>query len=289
MSEKYILDNLKGQEIKELIKNGKIDLKDLGTSSLEKLFDYETDMLCIDEGDMELIHACAARLDELNGPVMSDEEFWSIINKAEERMGSGEKETAPAETPMNVPVRTVKRRLVSKRIWLVAAAIALLAAMATITTSAFGFNVFEYFREVMGLSAGEKVNKGTITLVNYGEAQTFSSVEELLSAENLNILYPAVLPKESVIKQVHISEGTNGGDFIQFVTTDKTTYISVDTNTELTYFTDYTEQHTIGDCTYYIYGKENFAVCYHKECYYYISSDSYENLIIIIENMRENK
>ncbi len=289
MSEKYILDNLKGQEIKELIKNGKIDLKDLGTSSLEKLFDYETDMLCIDEGDMELIHACAARLDELNGPVMSDEEFWSIINKAEERMGSGEKETAPAETPMNVPVRTVKRRLVSKRIWLVAAAIALLAAMATITVSAFGYNVFDCFREVMGLSAGEKVNKGTVTLVNYAETEVFASVDELMTAEGLNIMYPAVLPKESVIKQVHISEGTNGGDFIQFVTTDKSTYISVDTNTELTYFTDYTEQHTIGDCTYYIYRNENFAVCYHKGCYYYISSDSYENLIIIIENMRENK
>ena len=245
------------------------------------MLDYETDMLCLDEGDMDLIHACASRLDELNGPAMSDEEFLAAIKKAEEEYVSSNTNT--------LPVRTVKRRLASKKIWLVAAVIALLVAMATVTASAFGVNVFEYFREVMGLSAGEKVNKGTITLVNYGEAQTFSSVEELLSAENLNILYPAVLPEDVVIQQVCINEGTNGGDFIQFVTTDKSTYISVDTNTELTYFTDYTEQHTIGDCTYYIYRNENFAVCYHKGCYYYISSDSYENLIIIIENMRENK
>lgn len=280
MSE-YILDNLKGQEIKELMVNGKITLKDLDTTALNKLLDYETDMLCLDEGDMDLIHACASRLDELNGPAMSDEEFLAAIKKAEEDYVSGNRNALPA--------KPVKRRFISKKIWIVAAAIALFAAMATVTASAFGFNVFEYFKEVIGLPVGEKVDNGIITLVNYGETETFSSVNELLIAEDLNILYPAVLPEDVVIKQVYINEGANGGVTVQFIMNSPSITVTVDTNTKPSDITEYTEQYTIENCTYHIYGNENFAVCYHKECYYYISSDSYENLILIIENMRENK
>jgi len=115
--DKDILDNLKGQEIKELIIDRKITLEELDTSALEKLLDYETDMLCLDMGDMELIRACAARLDELNGPAMTDEEFWSIIKKAEERMISGEKENTPVDAPVNAPARVVKKRIIWKKVW----------------------------------------------------------------------------------------------------------------------------------------------------------------------------
>lgn len=280
MSE-YILDNLKGQEIKELMVNGKITLKDLDTTALNKLLDYETDMLCLDEGDMDLIHACASRLDELNGPAMSDEEFLAAIKKAEEEYVSSNTNT--------LPVRTVKRRLASKKIWLVAAVIALLAATATITVSAFGFNIFDYFREVMGLPVGEKVDKDTITLVNNGKIKEFSSIEELLLTEKIDILYPSVLPDGARIENVHISTGTNGGDYVEYIMNDPATIVTVDTSIALSEVTEYTEQYTSDYCTYYIYGNENFAVCYYNDCYYYIGSDSYENLILIINNMREIK
>lgn len=182
MTDKNILDNLKGQEIKELIIDNKITLEDLDVSALEKLFDYETDMLCIDEGDMGLINACAKRLDELNGPAMSEEHFWAVINKAEERMVSGEKENTPVDVSVNAPARVVKKRIIWKKVWLVAAIVALLISAATITASAFGFNIFEYFKEVMELSVGGKVDKGTVTLINRGEAKEYDSIEELLEA-----------------------------------------------------------------------------------------------------------
>lgn len=280
MSE-YILDNLKGQEIKELMVNGKITLKDLDTTALNKLLDYETDMLCLDEGDMDLIHACASRLDELNGPAMSDEEFLAAIKKAEEEYVSSNTNT--------LPVRTVKRRLASKKIWLVAAVIALLAATVTVTASAFGVNVFEFFREVMGLPAGEKVDKDTITLVNNGKFEEYGSIEELLLAEKIDILYPSVLPDGVRMEEVNISIGQNSGDYVEYITNDPATIVTVDTSIALSEVTEYTEQYTSDYCTYYIYGNENFAVCYYNDCYYYIGSDSYENLILIINNMREIK
>lgn len=280
MSE-YILDNLKGQEIKELMVNGKITLKDLDTTALNKLLDYETDMLCLDEGDMDLIHACASRLDELNGPAMSDEEFLAAIKKAEEEYVSSNTNT--------LPVRTVKRRLASKKIWLVAAVIALLVAMATVTASAFGVNVFEFFREVMGLPAGEKVDKDTITLVNNGKIKEYDSIIELLTSENLNVLYPEVLPDDITLEKVYITKGLNDGLSVQFTMNVPSTYISIDTNTKDDAVNDYTEQLIINGCTYYIFEDEMFAVSYCKNCYYYVTSDSYENLILIIENMEEMK
>lgn len=281
MSE-YILDNLKGQEIKELMVNGKITLEDLDTAALNKLLDYETDMLCLDEGDMDLIHACASRLDELNGPAMSDEEFLAVIKKVEDEYVSSNTNT--------LPVRTVKRRLASKKIWLVAAVIALLAAMVTVTASAFGFNVFEYFKEVIGLPAGEKVDKDTITLVNNGKFEEYGSIEELLLAEKIDILYPSVLPDGVRMEEVNISIGQNSGDYVEYITNDPATIVTVDTNTEPQLISGYKEQITVGECTFYAFSDGDFyAVSYYNDCYYYIGSDSYENLILIINNMREIK
>lgn len=281
MSE-YILDNLKGQEIKELMVNGKITLKDLDTTALNKLLDYETDMLCLDEGDMDLIHACASRLDELNGPAMSDEEFLAAIKKAEEDYVSGNRNALPA--------KPVKRRFISKKIWIVAAAIALFAAMATVTASAFGFNVFEYFKEVIGLPAGGKIDKDTITLVNNGNVEEYDSIEELLLTEKIDILYPSMLPDGIKIKSVSISVGQNGRDIIEFIANDSFTYISADINAEPPMIEGYKEQMVIGECTFYVFCDGDFyAVSYYNNCYYYIGSDSYENLILIINNMRETK
>ena len=288
MFDKDILDNLKGQEIKELIIDRKITLEELDTSALEKLLDYETDMLCLDMGDMELIHACAARLDELNGPVMTDEEFWSIIKKAEERMISGEKENTPVDAPVTAPARVVKKRIIWKKVWLVAAIVALLISAATITASAFGFNVFECFREVIGLSAGEKVDKGTVTLINRGEAKEYDSIEELLEAENINILYPSVLPEGIEITTINIKEGTNSGNFIQVLTNDAQTNIVIYTNRlESNSSFNGCEEHRFNGYTFYVRKELNSAYCYSNDCYYSIQSNSYNNLLLIIENIKE--
>lgn len=287
MTNKNILDNLNGQEIKEMINNGKIVLEDLDVSALEKLFDYETDMLCLDEGDMGLINACAKRLDELNGPAMSEEHFWAVINKADAEIVSDKKETAPVDVPVKALSRAVKRRSISKKIWIVAAAIALLASMATITSSAFGFNIFEYFKEVISLSAGEKVDKGTITLINRGEAKEYSSIEELLKQENINILYPNVLPDGVEIETVRISEDLEG-ECIRILTNDPSVNIAVYTAIPL-------RDDTFEDCevveiksvTFYVRKNLNSAYCYHNNCYYSFQTNSYESIILIIENLKE--
>lgn len=287
MFDKDILDNLKGQEIKELIVAKKIKLEELDTSALEKLLDYETDMLCLDMGDMELIRACAARLDELNGPAMTDEEFWSIIKKAEERMISGEKENTPVDAPVNVPARVVKKRIIWKKVWLVAAIVALLVSAATMTASAFGFNVFDYFKEVIGLPVGEKVDKGTVTLINRGEVKEYSSIEELLSDESINILYPSSLPTNSQLESVKIVDDINGKQVI-ILTNNPQINIVVFPNQKQTNnsFAD-CEMYLYNDKTFYINKELNAAYFYFGDNFYSIQADSYENVILIIESLKE--
>ncbi|MBR6507785.1 MAG: hypothetical protein IKT37_09330 [Clostridia bacterium] len=288
MFDKDILDNLKGQEIKELIVAKKIKLEELDTSALEKLLDYETDMLCLDMGDMELIHACAARLDELNGPVMTDEEFWSIIKKAEERMISGEKENTPVDAPVNAPARVVKKRRIWKKVWLVAAIVALLISAATMTASAFGFNIFEYFKEVMDLSVGGKVDKGTVTLINRGEAKEYDSMEELLIEENMDILYPSVLPESIRVTTIKTNSDPSGEDLIQVYTNDNSIYFAVYTNRSSTDSSfKGCEKHNYNGFTFYVRKDINSAYCYYNNCYYSISANNYENLLLIIRNFKE--
>ncbi len=287
MTNKNILDNLNGQEIKEMIDNGKVVLEDLDTAALEKLFDYETDMLCIDEGDMELINACAKRLDELNGPAMSEEHFWAVIDRVDADIVSGKKETAPVDMPVKAHTRAVKRRYISKKIWIIAATIAIIAATATITASAFGFNVFDYFKEVISLSAGEKVDKGTITLINRGEAKEYSSIEELLLGESINILYPSSLPANSQLESVKIVEDINGKQVI-ILTNNPQINIVVFTNQEETNnsFAD-CEMYLYNDKTFYINKELNAAYLYFSDNFYSIQADSYENVMIIIESLKE--
>lgn len=290
MIDKNILDNLKGQEIKELIVDGKITLEDLDTSALEKIFDYETDMLCIDEGDIELINACAERMDELNGPLMTEEHFWAVINKVDAEMVSDKKETTPVDAPVNAPARVVKKRTIWKKVWLVAAIIALLISAATITASAFGFNVFDYFKQVISLPVGGSVDQEGITLVNFGETKTFSSIDKLLTEEKIDTMYPAQLPKGVCIKQVSVSANANNGESIQFIMNDPSSIVAVDTNAKPFEATGYIQCITKNACVYYVFSDNGFyATCYYKNDYYYIGSDSYENLILIIENMKEIK
>jgi hypothetical protein len=51
---------------------------------IERLFNAEADDLPFD-GDMDLIREYAEKLDRFCGPIMTDEEFWNVINKANER------------------------------------------------------------------------------------------------------------------------------------------------------------------------------------------------------------
>ena len=273
MSKKMYI-TLCGAEIKKLILEEKLSLDELDTAALQKLFDYETDMLCTDEGDIDTLNACAARLDELQGPLISKEEFFNIINK-----------TAPASKRV--------RRLRFKKVWLVAAMIAILAVTITVTATAVDFNPFNYFKEVIGMGAGGTLNKGNITLEFQDVQKEYDTVEEALQSNDIDIWYPTVLPEGITLKAIEFVSTASSEEIIQFVTS--TPYVSVyaERKTDSHPFHSYKEEFVIEDCTFYIFDDtvsppEYYAVCFYGDYYYCICANSYEDIILILSNLKRS-
>ncbi|MBO7737359.1 MAG: hypothetical protein J6S77_01495 [Clostridia bacterium] len=273
MSKKMYI-TLCGAEIKKLILEEKLSLDELDTAALQKLFDYETDMLCTDEGDIDTLNACAARLDELQGPLISKEEFFNIINK-----------TAPASKRV--------RRLRFKKVLLVAAMIAILAVTITVTATAVDFNPFNYFKEVIGMGAGGTLNKGNITLEFQDVQKEYDTVEEALQSNDIDIWYPTVLPEGVSLKNIEFVSTASSEEIIRFVTS--TPYVSVyaERKTDSHPFHSYKEEFVIEDCTFYIFDDtvtppEYYAVCFYGDYYYCITANSYEDIILILSNLKKS-
>ena len=77
------LDNMTGQEIKEMIANQKIKVEDLDIEKLNLLFEYESTVICNSEGDSELLLRCADLLAEKEGFAEEhDQKFQEMLQAA---------------------------------------------------------------------------------------------------------------------------------------------------------------------------------------------------------------
>lgn len=269
-----ICDTLSGAEIKKLISEDELSLQDLDIAALQKLFDYETDMLCTDEGDIDTLNACAARLDELKGPLITKEEFFNIINK-----------TAPAKKPA--------RRLRFKKVLLVAATLAILTAAITLTATAVDFNPFNYFKEVIAMGPGGTINKGNITLEFQDVQKEYDTVEEALQSNDIDIWYPTVLPEGITLKAIEFVSTASSEEIIRFATNTPYVSVSVERKTDSHPFNSYKEEFVIEDCTFYIFDDtvsppEYYAVCFYGDYYYCICANSYEDIILILSNLKRS-
>lgn len=272
--DKKLHETLGGAELKKLITEDKLCIEELDAATLQKLFDYETAMLCTDEGDIDTLNACAARLDAVNGPLVSKEEFFNIINK-------------------DIPAVKPARRLRFKKVLLVAAAVAVFFATVTITATAVDFNPFNYFREVIGMGPGGTLNKGNVTLEFQDVQQEYDTVEEALQANDIEILYPTVLPEGITLKAIEFVSTASSEEIIRFATNTPYVSVYVERKTDSHPFHSYKEEFVIEDCTFYIFDDtvtppEYYAVCFYGDYYYCICANSYEDIILILSNLKRS-
>ncbi len=108
-------------EIKQAIKNNEIKLEELDNALLERLLDFETEMLCHGSGDLEFMRRCADLLCERDELLAAggEKELLAIFEKT-----LRENVTVIPDANTN-PLPQVKRSYL-KRLCLVAAAMALL-------------------------------------------------------------------------------------------------------------------------------------------------------------------
>ena len=268
------LDNMTGQELKEMITNQKIKLEDLDIEKLNRLFEYESTVICNSEGDSELLLRCADLLAEKEGFAEEhDQKFQEMLQAAMH----------------NVPVTARRRKRYGfKKALLIAAAVALLVGSLSVVAVAFGCDIFAYFREIITRPAGATMEKDAVTLIHNGEATEYSSIEELLKTIEVDIMYPAKLPDGISVTTVDIFAGVNAEEMVCIKTTDP----------QMIFFVQLKAIDTGGshkDCeiitkkgrTFYIRKDLNFAFSYFAGNYYSFQAGNYEQLQYILDNLEE--
>ena len=279
---------MSGQELKEMINDEIITLEDLDNTALEKILDFETDMLCFGTGDMTTIRRCSELLNKRNdSDVLNKDKIISIIDRVKGEHVIIVEEEKTQESKANV----IKRKhIILRRIGLVAAITAVLMSVTVLVAAAFGVNILEYISKIVRQDEGAEINVEQFTFHNGGEIKYYSSIEEMETFENLNIMYPAKLPENVIVENIRLNKGARGKDKIRILTNNEKVIIRVEKNASNK---DIWDKHDLfyeaNGVKYYIFQENDvyIATCYHNCDYYSIQAKNYDELILIIENLKE--
>ena len=232
--------------------------------------------------DSDLVTECVDFLVELEG---------------KERLTKEEIEQRVNEIPFIGKVTALnsyaKKKLRAKRVAIIAAVLAVLITLFGILAIGSGDTVTEFFRQ-MGNSIHEFLDGGpkeygNITFYKYNETKTFSSMEEFIESEGIDILYPSWLPENEKIVDIWcISEGDSERYLLHSNNPLHSIQIEIgaDLSEELKLNCDKKEvsQYSV----YYIktskYVQANFI---YNNNHYAVQSDTEDNLFKIIENLKE--
>ena len=283
--DKILLDNMTGQEIKELIADEIITLQELDVPALEKVLDFEIEMICHGNGDMDIMRQCSEILDESSkSDKLNHDDILAVINKTKEEQVTiiNADNACPS---VIAPQR--KMRFVFKRIAIVAAAIIIMMTTTVAIAAAFGVNIFEYIKNIASEPDGTTVNIDEFTFYNANGSKKYDSIQQMVDRENLDIMYPTRLPDGVDIESIRLTDVENDNDCIQISTNIVSVNIQIELNaSEITKFSEETYKHN--EIIYYIHFEDVcMATCYYKNNKYYISANTYEDLILIINNMKE--
>lgn len=276
------LDNLDGREIKKMLDENQIAFCELDSSSLMKVFDYETDMLVLGKGDIDFIEKCAELIDEKNlDSIIGAERFDEIVDKCFK------------ENVITEPVEVNRKKTVKRKLWrkvaLVAAILATLLAGTTVAEVAFDSNINDYLGDFV--RGDEKVVEiDGMTIYRNDDKKIYSSVEELLEAEDLDILYPTQLPEGVRVTRITTGKNFKGEYDISFYTNDLNVSFRIKTSTS-GHFIENANAYVHNGITYYIEQRNSVLVAgaIYNGYLYSVSASSKESLFLIINNLKESK
>jgi len=258
MINKY--SRLRGEEIKKLITETPEALEELDAVSLGKLMNYETDLLCLGEGDMEIIKRCSDLLDEKRAGDDYGQRF------------DGALETATQETATDR-----KWGKGFKRLSTVAAVAAIMITISTFLVSAYVIETI-YGKE------------DSFVFFYNEQGREYPSFEEMVESEDLDIMYPSKMPGRVDITSVTLEDKGGERQELRITTSDKDTNVVIQIAMgEGVQLGGNMGTHVIDGCNYYVFGDNSgyYAFCYYEDDYYSFQARGYDDLMIIIENMEK--
>ncbi len=186
-----------------------------------------------------------------------------------------------------------KKKIRAKRLAIIAAILAIIIALFGLIAVGSGDTISEFYRKLT-YSVMQKLqnNPTTVDGVTFGKSDKttmYSSIEELMVSEKIEILYPTWLPQdEKIIGVWCLTE--NGAERYIFQCIDSSQGIDIDLNKGLTESlkSNCIKKEIAGFTVYYIetaqYIQANFV---YKDNLYLVKSDTEDNLFKIIENLKE--
>lgn len=275
--------------VKECIIKGLIDINKLSKEELDVLIDFETDNIieCDTEPDMSFLDTCYDAMHKFEDyrNDISDEKIKELGDKAYIEFTQKQMTSAPAKKP---------RRFFKRFATACAAMLAVCFLSFSVAAVALGSYsaAWEYISSNVSAILKWGCNKDVdgITIIKSDYTKKYDTIEELLVAENLDILYPAALPEGVKIYRVRIIAYDDGKQKISFIFNNDTytfqikNHYSVDLkNTEpfYTYTVDETVFYItiINDGTYQAIAQQN-------NYEYAVDCSDYNNLIYILSNMK---
>ncbi len=234
------------------------------------------------EMDSDLVTECVDFLMELEG---------------KEKLTRSEIEQRVNEIPFKGKVTAIgsyaKKKIRAKRLAVIAAVLAFIIALFGIIAVASGDSFKDFFirmgNAVYELIESGSINNDKITYIKPNETKTYTSVEELIKEEELEILYPTWLPEsEKIVKVWSVCEDGLQEYVLQGSTPEHGVLIKINTELSENLRLNCIKKEIADHCIYYEetprYIQANFI---YKNNLYIVNSDTEDNLFRIIENLKE--
>ena len=275
--------------VKECIIKGLIDINKLSEDELEALIDFETENIieCQTEPDMSFLNMCNDAMHKFEDyrKDISDKKLQELGDKAYIEFTQKQITASRAKKPH----RFLKRLATTCAAMLVFCFLSLsVAAVALGSYSAAWEYISSNVSEILNLNGSKKVDG--ITIIKSDYTKKYDTIEELLIAENLDILYPAALPEGVEVERVKVFAFDNDKEKIMLIYNDTkysiqiTNYFSIDLNKIKNY-----DIYSIGDINFYITPTHNGsyeAICQYNNMEYTIISNNQDNLKYILSHMK---
>lgn len=263
------------------------------TASKEELIDYlvktiQKEVSKGDDADCDLVRECSDWLEEL-----TEDEVTFTPEELEHKL---EKLKVGSESEKPVKIRKKATRKTFVRVALIAAVIFAisLASLSTVAMNKGYGSTWEFIsvnvKKIFDLNHGEEINGDGITVIKNTGTVRYDNMDELIKYEQLNILYPHMMPDNIQITQLRYINIEEDKHTLCLLFSDSSYSFDISNyySTDITSIYGF-EKGFVNDMEYYISKKENdqyFAVIQYNGYEYSIRSINYNNLLIIINSMK---
>lgn len=277
-------NGLKIEELREMILNKEITIDTLSPRIVQELLEHEIEWADIDHCDEPTI------LDELLEVVNRTNYFdSSLATVSEERYSEliDEAFCKAAETTRR------PRRRISKKMLLVAAAIAILASLSiSVYASCFGpFDSFvDNLRDLFGIRVGEIIETTSEELMADNTCDFYNDFESLLKAHPSDIVYPREYPTEGTDSINFHQAGTTICVTAQYPTGTLRIYLENPpfTENDLLNDTPQAKTYVVNGFTYYCVqvDEELQYMMFRKDTVYIILTDNHSDFKVLANHIK---